>query len=121
MPSRIDGPGLAKLETLEQATTLLQRLYSIVERMAQAQRVQQPLAPFRQQIQRAAAPLASLLKPQFESLSELVTNVVLVSTRGGSESHRVRALRESVAQIRVGVDMAATRVRKEHTVEESEE
>lgn len=121
MPGRIDGPGLAKLETLEQAVTLVQRLHAIIERMAQAQRIQQPLAPFRQQIHRAATPLASLLKPQFEPISELVTNLVVVSTRGGSESHRVRALRESVAQIRTNIDMAATRVRKEHQVDEASE
>jgi hypothetical protein len=121
MSTRIDGPGLAKLETLEQAVTLMQRLYAIIERMAQAQRIQQPLAPFRQQIQRAAAPLASLLKPQFEPISDMVTNLIVVSTRGGSESHRVRALRESVAQIRTNLDAAETRVRKQHTVTDSDE
>lgn len=117
MATRIDGQGLAKLETLEAAVTHLQRLYSVVERMAQAQRIQQPLAPFRQQIQRAAAPLASLLKSQFEPIADQVTNVIVVSTRGGSETHRVRSLRESVAQVRASLDAAETRVRKQHTVE----
>ena len=116
MPHLIDGPGLAKLETLEQAAAQLQRLHAVVERMAQAQRILQPLAPFRQQIQRVAAPLASLLKPQFEPLADMVTNLLIVSTRGGSESHRVRALRESVAQIRSNIEAAEARVRKQHTV-----
>ena len=53
--TKIDGPGLAKLETLEQAVTLIQRLDTVVERMAQSQRNNQPLAQFRQQVQRAAA------------------------------------------------------------------
>jgi ABC-type enterochelin transport system substrate-binding protein len=115
--TRIDGPGLAKLETLETAVTLAQRLNTVVERMAQAQRMQQPLAQFRQQIQRAAAPLGSLLKPQFENISDMVTNLVIVSTRGGSDLQKVRSLRESVAQIRVQLEAAETRVRKQHTVE----
>lgn len=118
MGTRIDGPGLAKLETLEAAITLWQRLHSIVERMAGVQRLQQPLAPFRQQIQRAAAPLASLLKPQFEPISEMVTSLVVISTRGGSDHARVRGLRETVAQIKAQLDAAQGRVRKQHTVEE---
>ncbi|NUQ11322.1 MAG: hypothetical protein HUU26_03200 [Gemmatimonadaceae bacterium] len=121
MPGRIDGAGLAKLETLEQAVTLTQRLHGIVERMAQAQRIQQPLAGFRQQIHRAAAPLASLLKPQFEPIADLVTNLVVVSTRGGSETRRVQALRESVALIRVSLDAAQSRVRKDHAVASADE
>lgn len=121
MATRIDGPGLAKLETLEQAVTLVQRLNTIVERMAQSQRNAQPLAQYRQQIQRAAAPIASLLKPQFEPISDMVTHVVLISTRGGSDQQKVRSLRESVAQIKVQLDAAESRVRKEHTVDDSNE
>lgn len=119
MASHIDGPGLAKLETLEQAKTMAQRLNTVVERMAQSQRMMQPLAQYRQQIQRAAAPLASLLKPQFEPISNMVTNLVIVSTRGGSDLSKVRATRESVAQIRAQLDAAESRVRKQHTVDES--
>jgi hypothetical protein len=115
---RIDGAGLSKLETLEQAVTLVQRLNTIVERMAQTQRSNQPLAPFRQQIQRAAAPVASLLKQQFEPISDMVTNVVLISTRGGSDQQKVRSLREAVAQIKVQLDSAESRVRKQHTVDD---
>ncbi|HZI30587.1 MAG TPA: hypothetical protein VFD64_20660 [Gemmatimonadaceae bacterium] len=116
MSSKIDGAGLAKLETLEQAVTLIQRLNTVVERMAQSQRNNQPLAGFRQQVQRAAAPAASLLKPQFEPISDMVTNVVLISTRGGSDQQKVRSLREAVAQIKVQLDSAESRVRKQHTV-----
>jgi hypothetical protein len=120
MATRIDGPGLAKLETLEQATTMVQRLNTIVERMAQSQRMMQPLAQYRQQIQRAAAPIASLLKPQFEPISVMVTNLVIVSTRGGSDQQKVRSLRESVAQIKAQLDATESRVRKQHTVNDGE-
>ena len=94
MGTRIDGPGLAKLETLEQALTLVQRLNTIVERMAQSQRMMQPLAQYRQQIQRAAAPIASLLKPQFGMISDQVAQFTLITTRGGGDQMKVRALRE---------------------------
>lgn len=121
MATRIDGPGLAKLETLEHAVTLVQRVNTIVERMAQAQRMQQPLAQFRQQIQRAAAPLSSLLKSQFEQIADMVTNLVLVSTRGGTDANKVRSLREAVAQIRVQLEAAESRVRKQHAVEDEDQ
>ena len=121
MAARIDGPGLAKLETLEHALTLVQKLNTIVERMAQSQRMMQPLAQYRQQIQRAAAPIASLLKPQFEPISVMLTNLVIVSTRGGSDQQKVRSLRESVAQIKAQLDASMGRVRKEHTVTDSDE
>ena len=118
MGSKIDGAGLAKLEALEHAVTLVQRLNTIVERMAQAQRNQQPLTQYRQQIQRAAAPLTGLLKQQFEPIADMVTNLVLVSTRGGTDANKVRSLRESVAQLRVQLEAAESRTRKQHTVED---
>jgi hypothetical protein len=121
LASKIDGPGLAKLETLERATKDVQRLNTIVERMAQAQRMSQPLASFRQQIHRAATPVASLLKIQFGAISDLVTNLILVSTRGGSDQQKVRLLRESVAQIRVHLELADAKVKKDHAIEEEDE
>jgi hypothetical protein len=114
---KIDGAGQAKLETLEHAVTLAQRLNTIVERMAQAHRNQQPLTQYRQQIQRAAAPVSSLLKSQFEPIADMVTNLLLVSTRGGTDANKVRSLREAVAQIRVQLEAAEARVRKQHAVE----
>lgn len=121
MATKIDGAGLAKLETIEQAVTQVQRLNTIVERMAQSQRNNQPLAQYRQQIQRAAAPVASLLKSQFEPIADMITNVVLISSRGGSDQQKVRSLREAVAHIKVQLEAADSRVRKQHTVDEDEE
>ena len=121
MASKIDGAGLVKLETIEQAVTQVQRLNTIVERMAQSQRNSQPLAPYRQQIQRAASPIAGLLKPQFEPIADMITNVVLISSRGGSDQQKVRSLREAVAQIKVQLEAAESRVRKQHAVEEDGE
>ena len=120
LASHIYGAGLAKLETLGQAVTLVQRLNSIVERMAQSQKMMQPLAQYRQQIQRAAAPLASLLKAQFEPIADMVTNLVVVSTRGGSDIAKVRGMRESIAQIKAQIESSEGRVRKMHTVDDSD-
>src|SRR5262245_16363612 len=121
MASKVDGPGLAKLETLERATKDVLRLNTVIERMAQAQRMQQPLLAFRQQIHRAASPVASLLKIQFGQIADMVTNIILVSTRSGSDQQKVRSLRESIAQVRVALEMADSKVRKEHALEEKEE
>jgi hypothetical protein len=46
----------------------------------------------------------------------MVTGIVLVTTRGGSDLTRVRSLRESVAQVKVQIEAAQSRVRKDHTV-----
>lgn len=118
---RIDGPGLAKLETLDAALTHLQRVNSIVERMAQAARIQQSTAPFKQQIVRAATPMVGLLKAQFDQIAEHVSHMIVLSSRGATESVRVRGLREAVAQIRTQIEAAAARTRQIHAVKESEE
>src|SRR4026209_945 len=119
--SKIDGAGLSKLATLENAVTQVQRLNTVVERMAQSQRNGQPLAAYRQQIQRTATPIASLLKSQFEPICAMLTNVVLISGRGGSDQQKVRSLREAVAQIKVQLDAAESRVRKQHAIEDDKE
>lgn len=119
MRTYIDGPGLAKLETLESALAQIQRVHALVEQMASASRLGQNTAPFTQQIQRAARPLVDLLKPQFGDISDTAASLVLVSMRGG-EGARIRAMREHVGQIRNQLDAAVARVRKQHTVEEAE-
>jgi hypothetical protein len=120
LASKVDGPGLAKLETLDRAFKDIQRLNTVIERMAQAQRMNQPLAAFRQQIHRAATPVASLLKIQFGPIADMITNLVLVSTRGGNDQQKVRLLRESLAQIKVHLEMADAKVKKDHALEDKE-
>ena len=50
---QLDGAGVAKMETLEEATAQLQRIHGIVERMAMAVRSQQNTTQFGSQIRRA--------------------------------------------------------------------
>jgi hypothetical protein len=117
MGGRLDGAGIAKLNTLEEAITHLQRIHAIVEQMATAARSQQDTRQHRQQIQRAASPLVGLLKPQFGMISDQVAQFNLITTRGGGDQMKVRALREIVAQIRTQLEITMTRVRDQHTIE----
>lgn len=118
MASQLDGPGQVKLATLDDAMTRLQRLHGIVEKLAIAVRTQQDTGSFRMQIQRVAAPLASLLKPQFGLLADQVTNLVLVTSRGGAEQMKLRALREGVAGLRMQLEIAMNKVKEHHAIDD---
>jgi hypothetical protein len=112
--SQVDGAGMAKLKTLEEALTGLQRVHSLVEKYALAVKQGANTSQFVHQIRRSLEPLVGLLKPQFGILSDQVASVNLVATRGGSEQMRVRGLREGVAALRQGVDIAERKVREQH-------
>ena len=118
--TKLDGAGMAKMHTLEDALALVQTLHGIVERMAIAVRAQQTTAQFGMQIRRQGTPLVGMLKGQFGMISDQVSAMVLVAGRGGSEQMKVRALRESVAQIRTALELAQNRVKAQHAVEQDE-
>jgi hypothetical protein len=115
---KLDGAGLAKMATLDEATAAVQRLHGIVERMAIAVRSQQNTAQFGAQIRRAGAPLVGLLKGQFGMISDQVSTLLLVATRGGGDQAKLRSLRETVAQIRIQLEIAVARTKEKHAVEE---
>jgi hypothetical protein len=117
MGSHLDGAGQAKLNMLEDAMTGVQRLNTIVERMAVAARMQSETGSIRGQIQRAASPLVGLLKPQYGPIADQVSYLILITTRAGGDKAKVRSLRESVAQIRAQLEIAMTKVREHHSVE----
>ena len=112
--SQVDGAGMAKLKTLEEALVGLQRVHALVERYALTVKQGGNAGQFVHQIRRALEPLVGLLKPQFGVLSDQVASVNLVATRGGSEQMRVRGLREGVASLRQGFDIAERKVREQH-------
>jgi hypothetical protein len=117
---KLDGAGAAKMATLEAATSHLQRVHGIVERMAIALRSKEPLSNYGPQVKRAAAPLVGLLKGQFGMISDQATALILVASRaGGGDQQRVRSLREAVGQIRQSLEIANAKVREKHTIEES--
>src|ERR687896_465825 len=115
--SQVDGAGGAKLKTLEDALVGLQRVHALVERYALAVKQGSNTSQFVHQIRRALEPLVGLLKPQFGLLSDQVASVNLVATRGGSEQMRVRGLREGVASLRQGLEIAERKVREQHGTE----
>jgi hypothetical protein len=115
---KLDGAGTAKMETLEQALGYLQRLHTVVERMAVAVKSHDDTAAFGSQIRRIGPSLAGLLKPQFGMISDQVAALNLIASRSGSDQVRLRSLREGVAQIRTQLEIAATRVKEKHAVED---
>src|SRR6478736_6905067 len=118
---KLDGAGLAKMATLDEATAAVQRLHGIVERMAIAVRSQQNTAQFGAQIRRSGSPLVGLLKGQFGMIADQVSALLLVATRGGGDQTKLRSMRESVAQIRIQIEIAVTKTKEKHTVAEDAE
>ena len=116
---KLDGAGAAKMATLETALTHVQRLHSLVERMAVALKGKEPLSAYLPQVKRTGAPLVGLLKGQFGMISDQATAVMLVASRaGGGDQQRVRSLREGVAQMRQALEIAVAKVREKHTLDE---
>ena len=107
---------MVKLKTLEEAAGGLQRLHALVERYALAMKQGANTSQFVHQIRRTLEPLVGLLKPQFGMLSDQVASLNLIATRGGSEQMRVRGLREGVAALRQGFEIAERKVREQHGV-----
>lgn len=116
MTAQLDGAGQLKLATLDQGMTDLQRLHALVERFGVAVKNQQETGGFKQQLVRAATPLVGLLKPQFGPIADQVTSLVLVASRGGGDQAKLRALREAVAQVRVQLEIAVTKVTEKHAI-----
>ena len=112
---KLDGTGQVKMETLEHAFTTLQTMHSCTERLAVAMKNKSNTATFVAQFKRVGVPLASKLKGQFGMISDQVTAGILAATKaGGGEMVRLRMMRESVAQIRVALEIAVSQTIKKH-------
>lgn len=116
--SKLDGAGVQKMNTLDEAATQLQRLHGIVETYALALKRNQPTSLYGMQIKRALSPLVGLLKPQFGLIADQAAALNLVASRGGSEQARLRQLREGVGSLRQQLEIAVVRVKDNHTVKE---
>jgi len=111
---KLDGAGVQKMKTLEDATTMVHRLHGIVETYALALKRAQPTMSYGMQIKRALPPLVGLLKGQFGMISDQVAALNLVVTRGANEQTRIRVLREGIGSIRQALEIAAQRVKENH-------
>jgi hypothetical protein len=112
----LDGAGIEKMKTIEEATTQVQRLHGIVETYALALKRSQPTSLFGMQVKRALFPLVGLLKPQFGLIADQVAALNLIATRGGSETAKIRVLREGVGAIRQALEIAVVRIKDHHAV-----
>ncbi len=111
---KLDGAGIAKMRTLDDAVLLVQRVHGLVESYAMAVKRNQPAAPFLQNLRRTLPSLAENLKSQFGLISDQILSLNLQATRGASEQMRVRVLREGVAQIKQAIDIAITQTKDKH-------
>lgn len=118
---KLDGAGVQKLKTLEEATTMLHRLHGLVETYAMAVKKAHPTAHYVQQIRRALPPMIGLLKGQFGMIADQVAGLNLLATRGSNEQTRVRVLREGVGSIRLALEVSTLRVKENHAVKETAE
>jgi hypothetical protein len=116
---KLDGAGVQKMKTLEDATTMLHRLHGLVETYAIAVKKSQPTSHYIQQIRRALPPLIGLLKGQFGMIADQVAALNLLATRGSNEQTRLRVLREGVGSVRISIDVAVVRVKENHGEKEA--
>jgi hypothetical protein len=115
---KLDGAGQAKLKTLEDALTLIQRIHGLVEQYALAVKRQTPTSTFFNNLKRQLPVLGGLLKGQFGMITDQVSAMTLSITRGSSEPTRIRQMREGVAQISQAIEIATKQTIEKHTVHE---
>ena len=115
---KLDGAGVQKMKTIDEALTQAQRLHGVVETYALALKRNQPTQLFGMQVKRALTPLVGLLKPQFGLIADQVAAMNLVAGRGGSEQTKVRLLREGVGALKQALEIAAVRVKDNHMIKD---
>lgn len=114
---KLDGAGAQKMKTIEEALATVQTIHGHVERMAIDVKNSRGAGIIPSQIKRVAVPLQGQLKGQFGMISDLVTAMILGSSRGGGgDQQKVRVLREYVGQIRHALDIAQSKVKEQHAV-----
>ncbi len=117
---KLDGAGVVKMNTLEEATSQLSRVHSTVEQWALAVKRNQPTSLYSMQIRRQLPSLAALLKGQFGMISDQITAAHLASTRGAGDAPKVRACREGVAQVKVAIEIAIAQTKEKHAAEKEQ-
>ncbi|CAN5923217.1 hypothetical protein BH11GEM2_BH11GEM2_19410 [soil metagenome] len=115
---KLDGAGIQKMKTIEEASIQLARLHAIVEQYALSLKQNKPTSLFGSQIKRALFPLVGLLKPQFGLIADQIAALNLITSRGGQDTAKVRTLREGVGSIRQQLEIATVRIKDNHKLVE---
>ena len=118
--AKLDGPGVVKMGTLKDALPMIQRLHAIVEQMALAQKQNKGTGSMGLQLKRAGTPLVGLLKGHFTPMSDMVTAMILIATRGGNEGAKVRSLREMIGNLKQQLEISTNKVKELHMSEATE-
>jgi len=114
---KLDGAGAQKMKTLEEALATVQTIHGMVERAAIDVKNQRAIGVVPQQIKRIAVPMQGQLKGQFGMIADQVAGFLLASTRGGGgDQQKIRSMREGVAQLRQAMELAANKVKVDHSV-----
>src|SRR4051812_16741766 len=116
---KLDGAGTQKMKTIDEALIQTQRLHGIVEQYGLAIKQNKPGSLYVQQVKRALPPLVGLLKPQFGLIADQVASMNLVASRGGTDTARLRTLREGVGSLRQQLEIAIVRIKDNHAVKEA--
>src|SRR5438105_731740 len=111
---KLDGAGMAKMTTLDDATTIHQRCHTLVEQYALSLKRNQPAGHIMQNLKRQMPALAGKLKGQFGMISDLVTATNMSMSRGSSEQIRLRTMREGIAAIKVQLEIAVAQTIAKH-------
>jgi hypothetical protein len=115
---KLDGAGIQKLKTIEEATISLQKLHGVVEIYALSLKQNKPTQMYSQQVKRTLSPLVGMLKGQFGMIADQAAALNLVATRGGSETVKIRMLREGVGSLRQQLEIAIVKIKELHEVKE---
>jgi hypothetical protein len=115
---KLDGAGVQKMKTIEEALTALAKLHGVVELYALSLKQNKPTSMYSQQVKRTLSPLVGLLKPQFGLIADQAAAMNLVATRGGAETVKIRMLREGVGSLRQQLEIAVVRIKENHAVKE---
>lgn len=115
---KLDGAGIAKMKTLEEAMTKLQRIHGLVEQWAMAEKRNLPASLYSGNIRRSLPQLASVLKGQFGMISDQVMATNLASSRGAADGPKIRTLREGVASVRQAIEIAVNRTKELHKADD---
>ncbi|CAN5217798.1 hypothetical protein BH09GEM1_BH09GEM1_14700 [soil metagenome] len=115
---KLDGAGIQKMKTIDEANILVARLHAIVELYALSLKQNKPTSLFGSQIKRALFPLVGLLKPQFGLIADQIAALNLITSRGGQDTAKVRTLREGVGSIKQQLEIAVVRIKDNHKLVE---